>query len=94
MQEKANSPFTEIAHHVLLPWATEIPAAATVAREKLNREEFVRIVALVPEAWLEPIPSEQTAAEKRAAYVDFFVSRLAESAIFEEEAIRAHARLA
>ncbi len=93
MQEKATSPFTEIAHHVLLPWATEIPASSAVAREKLNREEFVRIVDLVPEAWLESIPNEQTAAEKRAAYVEFFVSRLAESAIFEEEAIRAHSGL-
>jgi len=93
MQEKANSPFAEIGHHVLLPWATEIEAAAAVAHGKLCREEFTRIVDQVPEAWLESIPGEQTAVEKRAAYVEFFVRRLAVSTIFEEEAIRAHARL-
>jgi len=93
MSEKASSPFAEIEHHVLLPWAKEIPTAAAAARAKLSRDEFVRIMSLVPEAWLDSISSEQTVAEKRAAYVDFFVRRMADSAIFEQEAIRAHARL-
>ena len=93
MLEKASSPFAQIEHHVLLPWATEIPAAAATARAKLSRDEFASILGLVPEEWLESIPGGQTVSEKRAAYVDFFVQRMADSAIFEQEAIRAHARL-
>jgi len=93
LEQKIDAPFNEIAQHVLLPWATEIEEAASVARQRLTREVLTEIVDLVPEAWLESIPSEDTAGQKRAAYVDFFVRRLEASHIFEQEAIRAHSRL-
>jgi hypothetical protein len=93
MQEKVESPYAEVKHHVLLLWASQIAESATIAHRLLNRQVFERIVSLVPEAWLETIPGEQTAAEKRAAYADYFVARLRSSEIFEQEAIRAHARL-
>ena len=93
MQEKVASPYAEVKHHVLLPWAGEIEAAAATAHRLLTRPVFEEIVGLVPEAWLEVIPGEQTVAEKRAAYVDYFMSRLEISSIFEQEAMRAHASL-
>jgi hypothetical protein len=92
-EQKITSPFSEIAQHVLLPWATEIDQASAIAHERLTRDLLVGIVEQVPDAWLEGIPSGQTVAEKRAAYVDFFVRRLDCSHIFEQEAKHAHARL-
>ncbi len=83
----------QIEHHILLPWASQLPAAAAAARLRLTPAELTRIVDLVPDAWLTAIPSEQSTVEKRATYVNFFVSRLQAADIFEQEAIRAHARL-
>lgn len=93
MSEKSESPFAEIANHVLMPWAKEIAQAGELTREKLSSQIFADIVAQVPEEWLDAITSGQSADEKRAAYVDFLSRRLAARHIFEEEAMRAHARL-
>lgn len=93
MHKKIESPFSESRHHILLPWASEIQQAATLAREKLSRSVFADIVGQVPDAWLESIPGGLSANERREGYVDFLTSRLAASRIFEEEAIDARARL-
>lgn len=93
MSEKSESPFAEIANHVLLPWAKKIAQARELAREKLSAAVFADIAAQISDAWLDAISSGQSADEKRAAYVDFLSRRLAAAHIFEEEAMRAHARL-
>ena len=93
MAQKIESPFAQIGQHVLLPWATEIEEAAAAAHQRLESSVLAQIVGQVPDAWLESIPGEQSAAEKRSGYLDFFVRRLAASKIFEEEAIRAQSRL-
>jgi len=93
MHEKIASPFADVAHHVLLPWATEIENAAALAHGKLDEKIFSEIVNQIPDAWFEPIHSGQSAQEKRAVYADFLTRRLAASQIFEQEAIAAHARL-
>jgi hypothetical protein len=88
-EQKIESPFAEIAEHVLLPWATQMGQAAATAHERLTPEALERIVNLVPESWLEAVPDGVPAAERRAGYVDFLTRRLAASRIFEEEAQRA-----
>jgi hypothetical protein len=93
MDAKIPSPFKQIAQHVLLPWAAEIPRAGSFARDKLTHVVFERILAAVPDAWLEVIPGEASASERRAGYVDFFRRRLEAAHIFEQEAIDARARL-
>jgi hypothetical protein len=93
MPQKAESPFSEIGQHILLRWAAEMERAGAIARERLTPELLAAIVAQVPDAWLDPIPGGQSAEEKRAAYVDFFVRRLSAAHLFEEEAIRARSRL-
>jgi hypothetical protein len=93
MPQKAESPFTEIGQHVLLPWASRIEAVRADAHRRLMRDVFAEILDRVPDAWLEAGTAEVTAAEKRAAYVDFFVRRLKAAEVFEEEAMKAHARL-
>ena len=93
MAQKSESPFVEIGQHVLLPWASQIEAAGAAAQAKLTQEIFTEILAQVPDAWLEIEPRGPSAAEKRAGYADFFGKRLKAAAIFEQEAMRAHARL-
>jgi hypothetical protein len=78
---------------VLLPWGSQIEQAAAVARVKLNEEVLAGIVELIPDAWLDAIASPESTAEKRVAYAAFLTRRLKASKVFEQEAIRAHARL-
>jgi hypothetical protein len=93
MHEKIASPFSHIKGHILLPWAREIRNAGKVARERLTESVLRGIVDLVPDEWFDAIPGGISAGDRRAAYLHFFTERLRASAIFEEEAIRAHARL-
>jgi hypothetical protein len=89
MTQKIESPFSQIRQHILLPWATEIEAAGIAARQRLTPEQLDRILADVPDAWLEAIPGNLSPVERRAGYLDFFVRRLAASHVFEQEAIHA-----
>lgn len=89
MSDKIASPFTPIRDHVLLPWASQIPQAGEHARAQLTPAAFDRILALVPDPWLDAIPGNLSAADRRAGYRDFFLRRLASATVFEQEAIRA-----
>ncbi|MFZ0744812.1 MAG: HipA family kinase [Terracidiphilus sp.] len=93
MHKKIESPFAQIEHHVLLPWASEIEQAAAIAHEELTPAVLAEIVGQVPEKWLESIPGVLSADQRRTAYVDFFSRRLAAAHIFEQEAIHARSRL-
>ncbi|AFL88546.1 hypothetical protein Terro_2646 [Terriglobus roseus DSM 18391] len=100
MPTKTQSPFAQIEHHVLLPFASDLKTASSRARAVLSEDVLRAIVSMVPDAFLaaalvesgdaEAIKAEATA--KREAYVRFFVERLAHSSIFEEEADRARQR--
>jgi hypothetical protein len=93
---RIESPFMEIEHHILLPWANEIEEAAQVARQRLLPALIADIVNQVPEAWLEAIPADIAPinpAERRAGYIDFLTRRFAAASIFEQEAIRARSSL-
>ena len=92
-ENKIESPFTEIENHILLPWANQIEPAANTAHEKLTEPVFRGIVETVPDTWLEAIPGQVRADDRRAGYMEFFTKRLEASAAFEEEAIRAQSRL-
>jgi hypothetical protein len=50
-------------------------------------------VEQVPDEWLEAIPGDVSAVERRAGYVDFFRGRLEAANIFELEATNARSRL-
>jgi hypothetical protein len=89
MPEKATSPFPQIRDHILLPWADNIAAASRIAHERLTSEVIREILALVPDEWLASESHPMPAEDRRKAYVDFFVSRLAASSSFEQEADRA-----
>jgi hypothetical protein len=92
MEKKIESPFSDIAQHILLPWASEIEQTGAIARNKLTPAALSEIVALVPDAWLETVP-HLNAAQRRAGYVEFLTRRLTAAHIFEQEAIHARSRL-
>jgi len=93
MEQKIASPFSQINDHILLPWAREIPSASATAHQLLTESVLADIVNLVPDEWLRTIPGDISPAERRDGYMHFFTARLRASAIFEEEAIRAHSGL-
>jgi hypothetical protein len=90
-EQKALAPFEQIGEHILLRWATEIPAASANARAALTPEFLAEIVAQIPDDWLEVQGAEASAAQRRADYLKFFSQRLEHSTIFEEEVQRARA---
>jgi len=84
-EQFVTSAFAQIAQHVLLPWASDIEAAAAELQAKLTREIFETIVADVPQEWLP--------AEHRTRYPDLLSRRLSRATHFVEEAMRARASL-
>jgi hypothetical protein len=89
-EAKAASSFAYIKEHVLLRNADELPWAAAKAHEVLTPELLQRIVAQVPDEFLQHGGSAMTPAEWREGYVRFFTARLRQASVFEEEMVRAH----
>ena len=92
-EDKIAAPFPEIAQHILLRWASRVEEAGELARQRLTPAVLESIVRLVPADWLDAVPDGVAAEERRAGYVDFLARRLAAAENFEQEAMRAHARL-
>jgi len=92
-EEKIASPFLEIEQHILLPWAVQIEDAAALADQRLTPDVLRGIIDLIPDEWLLTAPGGIHPADRRAGYLDFLTRRLAAAPIFEQEAIRARARL-
>ena len=89
MEQKIESPFKQTKDHILLPWAAGIEQAGQAARSVLTAEALTAIITQVPGPWLERIPGDLSAGQRRDAYLDFFLRRLSAAHIFEQEAIRA-----
>ena len=93
LELKIASPFPQIKEHILLPWATDIRGAAAIAQRRLTGSVLNDIVNFIPDEWLAAIPGGISPADRRSGYMHYFTARLAASAVFEEEAIRAHSGL-
>jgi hypothetical protein len=91
--DPALTPFRAVKDHVLLRWATELPAAGVRIAARLGDGAIARAVAEVPDSWLEGAPRFPSVLEHRAAYVRHLERRLAAASIFVEEAERARAQL-
>ena len=95
-KSKIAAPFPLIESHILLPWATEIPAAGREARTKLTPVILEEILRQVPEEWLEAATADspsESPVERRSGYLDFLVRRLDAAHIFEQEAIDVRSRI-
>jgi hypothetical protein len=91
MAGNAESAFRQVKEHILLPWASALEEADSVAHKRLSPGIFAGILEDVPEEWLLPEAKDLSPMKKRAVYLDFFTRRLNSSSKFVEEAIRARA---
>jgi len=83
--------FPMIKEHVLLPFASDLPAADADLSARLTLEVIESIVTLIPDSWLGDEPSFANQVEHRAAYTAYLSQRLEPPRAFVEEAIRARA---
>jgi len=75
------TPFAQIADHVLLPYASSVADADARLAPLATEELLERVVAGVPDVWLD--------GEDRGMYVEYLTRRLASPRRFAEEAERA-----
>ncbi|MEN0051027.1 MAG: HipA family kinase, partial [Bacteroidota bacterium] len=67
--------FPNIKDHVLLPKASELPAAAKSIQTAVNEDQIKAIVTLIPEDWLLEPSNPFGVEELRANYITFLQSR-------------------
>jgi hypothetical protein len=91
-RERIQSPFPQIADHVLLPLAGDLEAADTRLRPKLDHGAIADMVKSIPGDWLGEEAEFAHAAEQREAYVTYLVERLNGPRVWLEEAIAAQKR--
>jgi hypothetical protein len=89
--ERSRMPFTQIRQHVLLPAASALEEADARLSDRVTPELIGELVALVPEAWLATEPRFGGAEAHRAAYAEYFLSRLRAPRDFVREAADARA---
>lgn len=87
----ANDPFPEIASHVLIPFATEVEAAAEHIRGALSSECIEAIIADIPEEWLDERDGFADVLDHRAAYAAWLRARLEALPSMVKEVTRARA---
>jgi hypothetical protein len=87
--ERARAPFARIRDHVLYSRAHSIAAEDEALAAQLTREVVADIVATVPDTWLSGETDGGSAAELRAAYLEYLVTRLEAPRLFASEAARA-----
>lgn len=92
-QQRIQSPFPQIADHVLLPFAGDLQAADAHLRPRLEASVIRRVVASVPEEWLsddEPEFADRDA--QREAYLTYLLERLNGPRAWLETAVQAQQR--
>lgn len=92
-EKHAQSPFTLIKDHVLLPQAAVLAETDSAFKELLTPEVLAAIVALIPEDWLQWEDVDDTPTELRNVYLQFLLTRLNHSEIFIKEAQNAREKL-
>jgi hypothetical protein len=82
----ARRPMAALKTNVLMPMAGSIFDADDRLAPKLSRELFERILAAVPDSWLNPQDGLPDPDAHRAAYLDYLTRRLASHRRIAEEA--------
>ena len=91
--DQSDDPFPEVKAHVLLRWASELPAAAAHLQSAFDGALFDRILASIPSIFVGKFSPFADLAALRAGYGAWLRARLAALPIILEEAQRAHAAL-
>jgi hypothetical protein len=75
-QERIQSPFVQIADHVLLHVSGDLQAADARLRPRLDAAVLAAFVEALPEEWLADEPEFDDVAGQRRAYATYLVERL------------------
>lgn len=75
-QDKAALPFEQIKNHVLLKYATQVHQSAELFKSTITPDVIERIVALVPDEYLQDERYFETIEEHRLAYSQFLTGRM------------------
>ena len=87
--ERSRDPFPLIKNHVLLPFASSLQEADSKMTKRITPDIIDRIVKLIPDAWLVGDSSFGGDGQRKDAYIEYLLDRLAASHVFLEEAIHA-----
>lgn len=93
LEKQAQTPFSLIKDHVLLPQAAGLDAIDAEFRKILSEERLKEIVGSLPDEWLQWQETDETPEELRAAYLRFLMIRLEHSDNFLKEAKNARQAL-
>jgi hypothetical protein len=91
-QQRIQSPFPQIAEHVLLSHAGDLQAADARLRPRLDSARLAAIVESVPEEWLGDEPQFTDTRAQREAYVTYLLERLDGPRAWLQEAVAAQRR--
>lgn len=92
LEKQAQTSFSLIKDHVLLPQAGKLEEVDAEFRAKLSEEKLKEIIEGLPDEWLQWPETEETPEEIKEAYFRFLKIRLTNSRTFIKEA--QHARQA
>lgn len=91
-RDRIQSPFAQIADHVLLLFAGDLEAADARLRPKLDESLLAQIVADVPDQWLSQEDEFAAIEAQREAYRTYLMERLSGARLWLTEAITAQTR--
>ena len=92
-RERVQSPFVQIADHVLLQMAGDLMAADARLRPRLDRASLEAIIESVPDEWLDEEEREfADLNEQRQAYLTYLLERLEGPRAWLAEAVAAQQR--
>jgi hypothetical protein len=83
-EQKAETPFTQVKNHVLLPYASKLEETDARFQNMITSDKLRNIVQVIPEEWFSD--SGMPAIDARDMYLRFLEIRLASSKIFIKEA--------
>jgi hypothetical protein len=89
---RARGRFQPIKDHILLRAAGDLRAADAAMAPLVTPELIAGLAEAIPDLWLAGEPAFASAAEHRAAYVEYLCSRLESPRLFVEEAADARAQ--
>jgi hypothetical protein len=89
---RARSLFPQISEHILLPFASSIPAVSDELRTKLPGEVLRGITDQIPDEWILTADPTDDPVARRAAYLRFLELRLDAAELWVGEAERVRTR--
>jgi hypothetical protein len=89
--ESSLDPFVEVRDHVLLPWASDLRAAAAHVLARITPDVIERVTQQIPVSWLTADTDPADVPKLAGDYAAWLRARTAALHVFLEEAERIHA---